>query len=151
MPLYKTYYDEFQKKLNENKKYESEACKLASFYFDVEIKQFNDDYKYDFELTNNVKFEVKNDKRSAETDNICIEFSTEKEGEMIDSGITSTEAQYYIIVSNGIYHMLSVESIKKMISEEKYFMVCSIGKEITTFFYLFKKFIIFENSIELNE
>jgi hypothetical protein len=105
----KNYYTEvFLKLLDESKQYEQKASALISEICHVGILNFNNDYKYDFITDDNIKYEVKADKMALKTQNYFIEF----EGYGKLSGISTTEAHFYILSNTVNYYLISVEKLK---------------------------------------
>lgn len=94
-------------------KYEQEAAKRIEKIFNVKIKNFNDDNKYDFITTDNIKYEVKTDVLSKKTNNFFIEFS----GYGKNSGITVTEANFYIITDTEKYYLININVLKNICNE----------------------------------
>ena len=95
--------------------------------YPVELLNKNDDYKYDFVMDDNTKYEVKFDRKSFITKNIYIENMAFGKS----SGINKTQADYYIIVVpqsqsevynlyNLDFYLISVSKLKNLIQEEKY-------------------------------
>ena len=67
---------------------------------------------HDFQTDDNFKYEVKLDISSSKTGNAFIEFI---DGKGRKSGINISDANYYIIISNAIYHMIEIEALKTLI------------------------------------
>ena len=89
----KNYFtNEFIPKLELEKIYEDKALKQILKYYgsNIKLKRTNDDFKYDFELTNGIKFEVKADIKASITNNIFIEYLQFN----ISSGIDKTESDF---------------------------------------------------------
>lgn len=93
----------------------------------VELLNKNNDYRYDFVMSDNTKYEVKFDRKSFLTKNIYIENMAF--GKL--SGINRTQADYYIIVVpqsqsgsynlyNLDYYLIPVSKIKELIKDKKY-------------------------------
>lgn len=102
------YNDVFLKRLEEAKQYEIQAGQLITKKFNIEIMNFNDDYKYDFITTDHIKYEVKADKMALNTNNYFIEF----EGYGKASGLSITEAHYYILSNTLKYYLITVDKLK---------------------------------------
>ena len=111
----------------------------------MKILNSNDDFRYDFELTNNYKFEVKADIKASLTNNIFIEFLQFN----LSSGIDTTEADYYIIiVPLNEYILIETEKIKQLINEKLYKFIIHPNKNNNyTSGYIFDKKIIINNGI----
>ena len=78
-------------------------------------------------IINEIKYEVKTDIKAMETSNIYIEFISVNK----PSGITTTQAHFYIIViphDIPIFIMISVETLKQMILNNKYFKIFQPNK-----------------------
>jgi hypothetical protein len=94
-------------------KYEKEAAKRIEKLFNVKIKKFNENNKYDFITTDNIKYEVKTDVLSKKTNNFFIEFS----GYGKNSGITVSEANFYIITDTENYYLININILKNICNE----------------------------------
>jgi hypothetical protein len=95
---------------------------------------------WDFGLrygTLTVYYEVKRDTFTSRTNNICIEF----ESNGIPSGISVTEADYYIYLVEGeeTYYEIPVDTINSMIEEQKYHKKHKGGYRYLSHFYLFNR------------
>lgn len=92
------------------------------------------------DLETNIKYEVKTDRYTHKTGNMCIEFMCNNQ----PSGITSTEAEWYaywIYRPDGkdeLYE-IPVADIKEMIKQKKYFREQNGGDGFRSKFYLIKK------------
>lgn len=159
----------FAKKLKHGQQFEKLAQQLMIDYM---IKQRartfilqceNYDYKYDFKLveptTNKcISFEVKADKASMRTGNFFIEYAT---GSQRPSGLSITEAQYYIITDEIEYYLISTKKLRRIIDSKCF---SSVGVRdrflnertqetylaITHFGYLVPKDIIIASSKKIN-
>lgn len=111
----------------------------------VSYKKINGQFKpYDLEILyengKTIKYEVKADRQSHITGNIAIEFKCNNK----DSGITATEAKYYIyyiIKDDEIIdrYKISVKKIKQFINEKKYSKIIFGGDGFKSQMYLFNK------------
>ena len=102
---------------------------------------------YDVKVITNegaeILYEVKADRFTARTGNICIEFSCRGE----KSGITTTEAGYYAIfvVQNtpkgkeDDLYIVETDYIRKLIKDSKYHMIMDCGYEKKSRCYLFSE------------
>ena len=144
----KNYFeDKFIPKLNIGLIYEDKALQKILKYYgsNVKLLNSNDDFKYDFELSNGLKFEVKADIKASITNNIFIEFLQFN----ISSGIDKTTADHYIIiVSLNEYILIKTEIIKNLIDEKLYkFIIQPTKNNNFTADYIFEKQYIIENGI----
>lgn len=93
----KNYYqNQFIPKLILGKFWEDQAQERIIKYLNnkFKIKNICDTNEYDFELTNNSKYEIKCDLKANETNNIFIEYLQFGK----PSGIQTTKADFYIII-----------------------------------------------------
>ena len=104
-------YSNFKKQLVKYQPYEKIAADKIASLNNVSILSFCDNYKYDFETSDNLKYEVKTDEASIKTNNIFIEFY----GYNKPSGISITEANFYIINDTINYYLISVKNLKQLI------------------------------------
>ena len=144
----KNYFtNEFIPKLNIGLIYEDKALqKILNYYgYNIKLLNTNDDFKYDFVLSNGLKFEVKADIKASITNNIFIEYLQFN----ISSGIDITEADYYIIiVPLNEYILIETKKIKKIINEKLYKFIIHPNKNNNfTAGYIFDKQIIIDNGI----
>ena len=144
----KNYFkDDFLPKLELGLIYKDKALQKILKYYGSNIKllRTNDDFKYDFELSNGIKFEVKVDIKASLTNNIFIEYLQFN----ISSGIDKTEAEYYIIiVPMNEYILIKTNVIKKLINEKLYkFIIQPNRNNNFTAGYIFDKQIIINNCI----
>ncbi len=86
-------------------------CKLNN----VNILNTCNNYKYDFQTDDNLKYEVKTDAMSLKTNNFFIEYYGYKKM----SGISTTEANYYIINDTNIYYLISVTKLREITLKSK--------------------------------
>ena len=144
----KTYFtNEFVPKLNIGLIYEDKALQKILNYYGSNIKllRTNDDFKFDFVLSNGLKFEVKADIKASITNNIFIEYIQFN----ISSGIDKTEANYYIIIIPlNEYILIKTEIIKNLIDEKLYkFIIQPTKNNNFTAGYIFEKQLIIDNGI----
>jgi len=110
----------FTKDLVFGKKYEEKATE----YFNYDTIEYapNKCFKpYDFKTTYkgiHTKVEVKADKQTKDTGNICIEFRCSNK----PSGITSTESNYYMyfVVGTDDVYQVPTDDIRKMIKDNNF-------------------------------
>ena len=107
-------------------KYEQEAGERIKKLDNVDIISFNNDNKYDFIDSNNIKYEVKFDGASNKTGNFYIEHN----GYGKPSGISTTEAQYYIITDGENYYLIKTETLKSLCAQ---YGVIRTTKDLKTF------------------
>ena len=119
-------------------KYETEAAERIKNIYNVDIISFNDDNKYDFIDSNNIKYEVKADLYSNSTDNFFIEYY----GYDKPSGIKTTQANNYIITDGINYYLIDTNKLKKLCCGAK----VKTTKNNLTYGYIINKSIIISNS-----
>ena len=119
------YKDIFLKLLELGQQHEKDAQRqLIKYYNDKYILvNENDDNKYDFQLSNNKKYEVKADIKGGITGSIYIEFYQFNK----PSGINTTQAHFYIIIvpkynfdDTALYMKIKVKKLNKLINNKKY-------------------------------
>ena len=98
--------------------------------------------EYDIEVEEEGKtvyYEVKSDRWTHKTNNLCIEFMCNN----VDSGITTTKADYYIyfeIMPTGYkMYKIPVSVLKEAIGAKKYHKTMNGGDGYRSKFYLFHK------------
>jgi len=134
-------YKFFQQQLKKYQPYEIEASARIIKLNNVNVINFNNDNKYDFITTDNLKYEVKTDEASRRTNNYFIEFS----GYGKPSGITTTESNYYIFSDTIEYYLISTDKLKELIKTNT-FKICKV-KLNETYGYIINKYIIISNSL----
>lgn len=134
-------YSNFKKQLIKYQPYEKIAAEKIALLNNVSLLSFCDNYKYDFETSDNLKYEVKTDEASNKTNNIFIEFY----GYNKPSGITTTEANFYIINDTFNYYLISVDNLRELIINNKCRKIET--KQTQTYGYLLSKNILINNSI----
>ena len=103
----------YNTKVKPYKKYEREASERIKKLCNVEIFDLfnkNNGNKYDFKDSNEIKYEVKYDGYSIKSGNFYIEYK----GYGKASGITTTEANFYVITDGTNYYLIDVEILKKL-------------------------------------
>ncbi len=96
---------------------------------------------YDFTLSylnQEFKFECKKDVMSSKTGNVAIEIGFKNN----PSGIASTKADFYVIEIAQEDWVISVEVLKKMVVDKKYFKEVKGGDNYTSRLLLFKSDVI---------
>jgi hypothetical protein len=80
---------------------------------DVKQTQTKDNFKimfHDFETMDDLKYEVKADFASEVSGNFFCEFAIMDK----PSGLLISDADYYIIVSCGIFHLINIDKLKEL-------------------------------------
>ncbi len=131
--------DYFYKNLKKYQPYEKEAAKRIEHLNNVHVLHFNNDKYYDFLTSDNTKYEVKTEPSSLKTNNFFIEFKAYG----IPSGITTTEADYYIICDTITYYLIDTNKLKVLVKNKKIITT----KDNLTLGFLIKAQIIKDNSI----
>ena len=147
--------EKFMDDLQSGKRVEKMILDVIVAYYGDGVKLITtiDDTYCDFVLSNNLMYKVIYDGKSYKTGNIYIEYSAYGK----DSGITTTQAHYYIIVipkyeteilidCNFTFALISVERIKDLINMGFY------KNHINIFLnggYVFDKKVILDNCILL--
>ena len=131
----------FKSDLEFGNKYEQEFIKYLGYDdYKIMIGYFKE---YDVEITiDNVitYFEVKADRLTHKTNNICIEYECNNKA----SGITTTKANhygYFEIINDNEYklYVIPVDVIKKNINKKLYHRCINGGDGFKSKFYLFNK------------
>ena len=94
-------------------KYELEAIKRIIKTNNVKIIERCNNNKYDFKDSNNIKYEVKADLMSIKIGNFYIENIAYNKL----SGISISEANYYIITDGINYYMIDINILKNVCSK----------------------------------
>jgi hypothetical protein len=126
--------DEWKKTLAFGNSYEEELKML------IPHKECIQSIKGEYDLIlDRTKYEVKADRFMFKTDNVLIEYESNKKA----SGISITEADYYAIfeIDNDKYelYLVPVNEIKQLISEKMYKRKISCGYNKLSQCYLFDK------------
>ena len=140
------YNYKFETDLSKAKKEEIEAASLLLNKYERFRKldktlKFNNDNRYDFsfltEEKKRIKFEVKDDDKSFKTGNVAIE--TRCRGHK--SGISVTEAKYWIHKIEGTFYVFKTKLIKDKIENKKYERFVNDGGDPGSYtnLYLFKQ------------
>jgi len=101
-------YSQFLSDVIKFKQYETEASNKIKKLYNTEVTRFNDDYKFDFITSDNIKYEVKTDVSSKKSINFYIEFECRGKA----SGIRISEADYYIVNDTFTYYLIKTEQLK---------------------------------------
>ena len=137
-----TSYKKFLIDLNTNIKYEHIAANKICILNKTTIKHTCNDFNYDFMTTDNISYEVKNDRMSNKTGNYFIEFLGRNN--MI-SGISKTKADYYIITNSIDYYLIKINLLKSLCKNQR---VLSLKDKSATGF-IIPCNIIIENSTKI--
>lgn len=131
-------YNEFLFKLKKYQPFEVLAglkiCKLN----ETTILNTCNNNKYDFQTSDDFKYEVKTDEMSLKTNNFFIEFM----GYGKPSGIAITEAEFYIINDTIIYYLIDTDILKQLVKNTRIFKT----KDGKTSGHLLTRKILEENS-----
>ena len=133
------YINEFLPKLDIGLYYEKLAQKQIIKYYKNEyyVKNTCNNNEYDFELSNDVKYEIKADIKSVLTSNIFIEFIQFNK----PSGIEVSQAHFYVIIipfEISIYILIEVKKLKELILNTKFkFVIYPTMKNNNTGGYIF--------------
>jgi len=132
----------FYKNLKKYQPYEVIASELIKEKYNVDVLSFCNDNRYDFEMSNNMKCEVKTEPASLKTFNFFIEiFAYGK-----PSGLSITEATYYIFCDTISYYMISTEKLKELV---KLHGILKKTKDGLTHGYIISCDIIHDDAIKL--
>ena len=104
-------YKEFIRDLNENMVYEQISAEKICKLNNTTINHICNNYRYDFMTNDNICYEVKTDKASLKTNNYFIEFLTFNKK---PSGISTSEANYYIINDMTNYYLIEINILKSL-------------------------------------
>ena len=136
----KEWQDNFHKKfVLPFEKYEIEAITRIKNKFNVELLKRCNTSKYDFKMSNKMRYEVKADLMSRRTGNFYIEYF----GYGKPTGLSVTKSDFYIITDGIDYYMIATEHLQDLCK------TCSknIGtKDKTTVGYVISKTVIVNNA-----
>ena len=136
----------FTKQLKDSKKYEKQAAKKVCRRNNDSVDHYCDNYKYDFMTTNTkLRYEVKHGKASVVYGNFFIECGSDGK----PSGILTTEADFYIILSNDIFYPIPTDALKELIHDKKYIRTASTNITNKTDGFIFNKNTIIKHSVIL--
>jgi hypothetical protein len=117
---------------------EKEAVALLQKHLKIDKVEYNKDRRFDFRLTIGKKsktYEVKTDLMCGRTGNFAIEYECRGK----PSGIVTTEADYWIYKLDDGFYQSTVDVLKNLIDEQKYFrMVVGGDRGSYTKMFLFK-------------
>lgn len=103
--------DRFYENLKTYQPFEVIASGLVKEKYNVEIVSFCNDNRYDFEMSDNMKYEVKTEPSSIKTGNYFIEFQAYGK----PSGIFVSQANFYIFSDMTHYWMISTDKLKELV------------------------------------
>ncbi len=133
-------YDLFNRNVVLFKKYEVEAANRIKAKYNVDVQMWCNDNKFDFQTTDTIKYEVKTEPASLQTFNCFIEYFAYG----MPSGISISEANYYIITDTLNYYLIDINKLKTLC--QKYNNIKKTRDNLTSG-YLLKKQVVIENSI----
>ena len=141
----------FQRDLIIGQLFENKAQKRLIEYLNnkARVIEICFDYRYDFKTSHNMKYECKLNRKAFLTNTIFIEFESFKK----PSGISKTEADYYIIIilkpsSKDMYLLISTYELEQLIKEKQY---KRIFKDHLKSGYIFDIHTILKLSVDINE
>jgi hypothetical protein len=145
------YKNVFLPTLKKYEPYELKALLLLKLHLNYEnIKySFNKNSKYDISLNINdniIKYEIKTDEKSLKTNNIFIEYKSFNKL----SGISTTEADYYIINHTIDFYLIKTNDILKLIDDNEYLFIKVVNNASKAEGYIFEKYKIIDKSIKIN-
>jgi hypothetical protein len=129
----------FQEDLAFGKKYENVIREIYE-YEDIWFPE-GKHKEFDCWLTqggNKLFFEVKADKITGRTGNICIEY----ESYGLPSGIMATTADYYVyfVVGENVFYEIPTDVLREFVNKKKYHWTCSGGdKKSNNKMFLFRR------------
>lgn len=128
----------FQKDLADGEAAEKEFASFMVEHYEAFDVEFNHDNKFDVRFKTkrgSFKAEVKSDFRSAETGNAAIEFECRGK----PSGISVTQADFWVMNFSGEWYSIRVEKLLELIGQRKFFREVSGGdRGSNTRMYLFR-------------
>lgn len=103
---------EFIKNLKKGNVYEDKAIEILIKEYNLKLINKNNDYKYDFKMSNNKLYEVKHKYDLFKNDYVNIEYARlNKQNEIIKTGISTTKADYYIITDGTKYILIDINNL----------------------------------------
>lgn len=107
--------EQFLKNVEVGEQYESIAIKLLCNKYKLTLLRRNQDKYYDFELSNNLKYECKHHKNYFKYPYIFIEYARiNKNGGMYQTGLSITDADYYILTDGATYYLIKTDLLKNL-------------------------------------
>ena len=119
-------------------KYELKAQKIIMENFNTKILNTCDNYKYDFETIDNIKYECKFDRKGIITNNFFIETNNYncKKKKCLKSGISKTISNYYILITDDEitktinYYIIDTVKLKKLLRKKGIKKTCLNNKTL---------------------
>ena len=133
----------YEKKVKPFFKFEVESSKRISKLYNVEIISFNNDNKYDFITSDDIKYEVKYDNYSNKSGNFFIEFFAYNK----PSGISTSESNFYIITDGINYYLIDTQILLKLCVT--FGTTTKTTKDKLTYGYIIPINIIISNSVSI--
>jgi hypothetical protein len=103
--------DKFYENLKTYQPFEVIASELIKEKYNVHIVSFCNDSRFDFIDSNGVSYEVKTEPTSLKTGNNFVEFQAYGK----PSGISVTQADYYIFSNTVDYYMMLTNKLKELV------------------------------------
>lgn len=133
----------FYENLRKYQPFEVTASQLICKLNNVTVDHFNNNNQYDFKTSDEISYEVKCEPSSLKTGNYFVEiFAYGK-----PSGISVTQAHYYIFCDETNYYQIAVDELKTLV---KYHGILKKTRDGSTAGHLVKCTIINEASTKLN-
>lgn len=103
-------------------------CKKNHVSVIVDVVHNHKEYKFDFQTSDGIKYEVKADTRSKDTKRFYVEFKQSCKGSVYkDSGIHDSDAQYWILLYRDSFYVISkVDLLEECIKHERK-ACCKLG------------------------
>ena len=131
-------YKAFLKNVDKYHIYEIIASEKICLLNNIKLIKFNDDYRYNFKTSDEIKYEVKTDELSLKTNNLFIEFESYKK----PSGVIISKSHYYIFCNTIDYYLIETQKLKEILNNiENKKIVCT--KNTFTYGFLVRKEVIF--------
>jgi hypothetical protein len=134
-------YKNFWKQLKVGQQFELIASnKIRNLYDGITSLTFNDNNKYDIQiLPHDITFEIKYDALAMKTGNFFIEYY----GYGSPSGLSVTEATFYVITDGKYYFKIETAKLKELV------LACNIitTKDKLTKGFALNRFVLIENSV----
>ena len=131
-------YKAFLKNVDKYHIYEIIASEKICLLNNIKLIKFNDDYRYNFKTSDEIKYEVKTDELSLKTNNLFIEFESYKK----PSGVIISKSHYYIFCNTIDYYLTETQKLKEILNNIENKKIVST-KDKLTYGYLIKEQLIF--------
>ena len=105
-------YKAFLKNVDKYHIYEIIASEKICLLNNIKLIKFNDDYRYNFKTSDEIKYEVKTDELSLKTNNLFIEFESYEK----PSGVIISKSHYYIFCNTIDYYLIETQKLKEILS-----------------------------------